>query len=170
MSQDQFEPEPPAEVDFETQLSVAREIALRQLTTRARSREELRKALAKRNVPEAVALAVLERFSEVGLLDDKSFAQSVATSGRNRLRSRRVIVQDLRGKGVAEDEIETALEQFPAEADYDSALALATKKARTMTGLDRQTAYRRLGGMLARRGFSGEVVARVLREVLDELA
>jgi regulatory protein len=156
------------EESFETQLSAAREIALRQLTTRARSREELRKALAKRNVPEAVAEVVLERFSEVGLLDDKSFAQSVAESGRNRLRSRRMIIQDLRGKGVGPEEIETALDRYHAEADYDSALALASKKARTMTALDHQTAYRRLAGMLSRRGFPPEVVTRVLREVLTD--
>ena len=51
--------------------------------------------------------------------------------------------------------------------EYETALALARRKARSLAGLERDVAYRRLAGMLARRGFGAGTVHRVLREVLD---
>lgn len=57
-------------------LAVAREIALRQLTVRARSRAELAKALARSGVPDETGEQVLDRLAEVGLIDDTAFARS----------------------------------------------------------------------------------------------
>jgi regulatory protein len=148
------------------QLSAAREIALRLLTVRARSREELRKAMDKRRVPPDVAAEVLARFGEVGLIDDASFAQAWVESGQRRGRSRLAIAQELRTKGVADAEISQALETMDEDADYAAAKALAEKKLRSLGALDRQVAYRRIGGALMRRGFSCGLAARVLKEVL----
>ncbi|NHB85897.1 hypothetical protein G7085_18730 [Tessaracoccus sp. HDW20] len=72
-----------------TQLEVARRIALDQLTVRQRSEEELRQAMARRNVPADIAAEILERFGEVGLIDDASFARALTESrSRHSLRAR----------------------------------------------------------------------------------
>ncbi|MDR1768784.1 MAG: recombination regulator RecX [Propionibacteriaceae bacterium] len=149
-------------------MSFAREIALRLLTARARSRDELRSALAKRQVPQSVIDQMLERFGEVGLVDDAAFAQAWVESGVRRGRSRRAIAQELRRKGIDDGEARQALDALPADSDYDAALELARRRARTMGGLDRQVAYRRLAAALARRGFSSDVCLGVVRQVLGE--
>ena len=53
---------------------MARAIVLRQLTASPKSRLQLERKLAERNVPEDVAAAVLDRFEEVRLVDDAEFA------------------------------------------------------------------------------------------------
>ena len=132
----------------ERQLEVARTIALDLLTARQRSIKELRDAMAKRNVPADVADEVLERFGEVGLVDDSAFAASLVAS-----RSR----YSQRGRA--------RIRQEPGD-ELESARAVAAKRARSLAGLEPQVARRRLAGVLARRGFPSDVVTRVLGEVL----
>ena len=80
---------------------MARQILLRRLTDQPRSRAELAKALAKRRVPDDVATRVLDRFTEVGLIDDAAFARSwVESRQRGRGLARGRSPHELRTKGV----------------------------------------------------------------------
>lgn len=162
---DQTETEPAADP-----VAVAREIALRQLTVRQRTTSELAQALARKNVPEAAARQVLDRFTEVGLLDDAAYARDWVASGSRRMKGRRVLAAELAQKGVPAELIEAALEQRTADDDLAAALELARRKARGLTGLERQVQYRRLAGALQRRGFNWSVTAEVVGQVLDDLA
>ncbi len=147
---------------------MAREIVLRKLTDQARSRSELAKALKQRAIPDEAAAAVLDRMVEVGLVDDAAFADAWVRSRQSRRHlSRHALRQELVRKGVERDDIDSALEQVDGDDEYASARALAEKKFRSLSGLDRQVQYRRLAGALARRGFSGGTAARVLSEVLS---
>lgn len=150
-------------------VSFAREIALRQLTVRARSRGELSKALAKRKVPDEIAEQVLDRLEEVGLVDDAVFARDWLAAGSRRQKSRRALVAELAEKGVDRDIVQAAADELDADRDLEVARAFAARKARGLVGLGRDVAYRRLAGSLARRGFSAGVVAQVTRETLAAL-
>lgn len=152
------EPEPDADP-----VEVAKEIALRRLTVRARTRAELGADLARRNVPPEVADEVLDRFEEVGLVNDADFAR-LWVSGRSGASSRR-LRDELRAKGVAAEDIEAALGEVDDEADLAAARTFAAKKLRTSGNLDQLVRDRRLVGALARRGFGSGIVAQVLREV-----
>ena len=57
-----------------------REICLRQLSVRPRTRTELADAMRKRGIPEEVAAEVLDRYGEVGIIDDEAFARAWVTS------------------------------------------------------------------------------------------
>lgn len=151
-------------------VGVAREIALRQLTSRARTKEELRRSLARRHVPDEAADEVVERFQEVGLLDDAAYARDWVASAGRRLRSRRVLGQELAGKGVDREVIDEAMAEVTLEDEYSVALRIAQRRVPGLEGLERSTAYRRLAGALGRRGFDTQVVSRVVREVLTEAA
>ncbi|SEQ84557.1 regulatory protein RecX [Microlunatus flavus] len=141
---------------------------LRKLAASARTRTELARALTSREVPEEAASAVLDRMTEVGLVDDVAFSRDwVASRQQRRHLSRTALRRELQTKGVDRDVIEEALEAVDGGDEHRAALDLAQRKARTMAGLEREVAYRRLGGALARRGFSGSVTAQVLGEVLD---
>lgn len=149
--------------------SVAREIVLRKLTAQARSRGELAKALSQRNVPEQTAAEVLDRFEEVGLVDDAAFADAWVRSRQSRRHlSKRVLRQELVRKGVGRDEIDNALDQVDPDDEYGAARELAVKKLRTMSGLDRAVKYRRIAAALGRRGFGPGTTSRVLADVLDD--
>lgn len=148
-------------------VEVAREIALRQLTAKARTRAELEKAMAKRGVPEEAAEAVLDRFTELRLIDDAAYAQAWAEGLQRRQKSKRVLAQELRRKGVDDEIIDEALEGIDDADEYAAALALARKKAAAMRDLEPQVRNRRLAGALARRGFSSAVVYRAIREATD---
>lgn len=149
-----------------TQLEVARKIALDQLAVRQRSTKELRQAMAKRNVPTDVAEEILERFTEVGLVDDAAFAATLTQSrARHSLRGTARIRQELREKGVDRETAEEALAELDPEEERAAALELARRKARSMARLEPHVARRRLAGVLARRGFSSSVTASVLAEV-----
>lgn len=150
-------------------VAVAREIALRQLTVRARSRAELARALARKCVPDDVVEVVLDRLTEVGLVDDAVFARDWLASGERRQKSRRALLAELAEKGIDRDVVDVAVAELDGDRDEFVARGFAERKARSLAGLDPQVQYRRLAGALARRGFSSAVIARVTREVLAEL-
>jgi regulatory protein len=148
---------------------VAREIALRQLTVRARSRTELGRALARKRVPDEVAATVLDRLEEVGLIDDAVFARDWLEAGARRQKSRRALLLELGEKGVDRDVVDAAVAELDGDRDYTIARGFAERKAASLAGLDPQVRYRRLAGALARRGFPASVVSQVTREVLADL-
>ena len=148
---------------------MAREIALRLLELRARSRAELSQAMAKKAVPAGIIESVLDRFEEVGLVDDAQFAGMWVEGQQRRMKSSRALREELRLKGVDAEVIAEALADTADDADYEAALALAQKKVRTMGNLEPQVRYRRLAGALARRGFAPGLCHRVVSEVVEGL-
>jgi len=152
--------------------SVARKILLDQLTGRARTRSELADKLASRNVPDEVASRLLDRFVEVGLVDDAAFAREwVEHRQSGRGLARRALAQELRRKGIEDEVAQAALDEIDDEDEVAAARILVRAKLRSVRTLDRDRAVRRLVGMLSRKGHSGSVAFRVVREELDcELA
>jgi regulatory protein len=149
--------------------SVARKILLDQLTGQARSRQELAERLAKRNVPDELAARLLDRFEEVGLVDDQAFARLWATSRQSsKGLARRALAQELRRKGIADDVAREALDELDPADEEAAARALVQRKLRSMSRLDDTTKTRRLLGLLARKGYpSGLALAVVRSEVAD---
>jgi regulatory protein len=165
-------PEPPAadtvdlgpEADPE---SVARKILLDQLTGRARSRSDLAAKLAQRGVPAEVATRLLDRFEEVGLVDDAAFAREwVSQRQEGRGLARRALAQELRRKGIDDDVAREALYDIDDADELEVARLLVQRKLRSVRGLETDKAVRRLVGMLARKGHSSGVAYRVVREEL----
>lgn len=151
------------------QLELARTVVVNQLAARDRSSAELRRAISRRGIPQDVADEVLDRFGELGLVDDAAFAASLTSSRvAHSLRGRYRIRQELAEKGVSGEQVSEALAELDPEAERDAARKFAQKRARALAGVERRVAYRRLGGALARRGFPADIVEQVLAEVLSE--
>ena len=150
--------------------AVARQIVLRQLTTAPRSRAQLEDKLRAKHCDPDVAKVVLDRLTEVGLVDDEAYAAMLVRSGQSgRGLARRALGQELRKMGVDRDVADEALQQVGDEDERDRARHLVDKRLRTMHGLERQVQTRRLAGMLARKGYSSSMSFAVIREALDEL-
>jgi regulatory protein len=164
-------PDPVAQGPDADPESVARKILLDALTGQARSRKELRDKLAKRDVPDDLAERLLDRFAEVGLVDDEAFARAwVESRRRSRSLARRALAQELRRKGIDDETARTALDELDPDQETESARALVRKKARSMRALDPAVATRRLVGMLARKGYPPGLAYRVVRDELGSTA
>jgi regulatory protein len=153
-------------------IAVAKEICLRLLADRARTRQELAQALRRKGIPDEAAGAVLERFDEVGLIDDAAFAgQWVRSRHAYRGLARRAIAFELRRKGVSDEDAGEALAEVDVESEERRARELVDRKLRTLTVAtadQRSVAARRLVGMLARKGYGAGVAYRVVKEALAE--
>ena len=148
--------------------SVARTILLDQLTGRARSRRELADKLAAKNVPGDVATRLLDRFEEVGLIDDEAFARAWISSRQpGKGLARRALAQELRRKGIDDEVARTALDEIDPADEEEAARVLVRKKLRTLQRADDLTATRRLVAMLARKGYGSGLAFAVVK---DELA
>jgi regulatory protein len=159
-----------AEDDLGDPEQVARAICLRALTGTAKTRKQLADLLAKRGVPEEAAAAVLDRFTEVGLIDDEAFARAwVSSRQAGRGLARRALRAELQAKGVDREVAAAALDEVDPQDEWDGARRLVARRLPSMQRLDRQTAERRLIGMLARKGYGGGLAGYVVREALDAL-
>jgi regulatory protein len=148
----------------------ARNLCLRLLTARARTRAELEGQLAKRGYSDEVSGRVLDRLAKAGLVDDVDFAEQWVRSRRlNAGKGRRALAAELRTKGVDDDVIAAALADIDAGAERQRAEQLVRDKLRReKLGDDDDTKIaRRLVGMLARRGYSQTMALDV---VTGELA
>jgi regulatory protein len=150
------------------QEAVARKILLDTLTGQARSRHELESKLARKGVPEDLADRLLDRFEEVGLVDDAAFARAWVQSRQSgKGLARRALAQELRRKGVPDEAAKAALDDVDPGDETEAARHLVRRKLRSLARVDRETAVRRLTGMLARKGYNAGVCYRVVREELD---
>src|SRR6478735_777522 len=148
----------------------ARNLCLRLLTARARTRAELEGQLAKRGYPYDVSKRVLDRLTQVGLIDDADFAEQWVRSRRtNAGKGKRALGAELRTKGVDNDVITAALADIDAGVERERAEQLVRDKLRReKLGDDDDTKVaRRLVGMLARRGYNQTMALDVVK---DELA
>jgi len=148
---------------------VARTILLRRLSASPRTRKELGDDLRKRGVSDEVAERVLDRFVEVGLIDDLEFARQWAVSRqRTKGSARSVLRRELRSKGIDDEPVADALGQIDPEVERMRARQLVEVKLRSMSRLDATTQQRRLISMLMRRGYPQSLALAVVREVLGE--
>ncbi|MCG5472291.1 recombination regulator RecX [Micromonospora sp. LAH09] len=155
---------PPAPPRDESE--VAREICLRQLAVRPRTRAELAGALAKRGISEQVSAEVLDRYDEVGIIDDAAFARAwVSSRHTGRGLARRALANELRRKGVDGEVATEALGELDEETEADTARTLVERKLRTARG-EPDAIFRRLVGMLARKGYPPGVAIRAVKDAL----
>ncbi|ATO14350.1 RecX family transcriptional regulator [Micromonospora sp. WMMA2032] len=145
---------------------LAREICLRQLAVRPRTRAELAGALARKGISEETAEQVLDRYDEVGIVDDAAFARAwVSSRHAGRGLARRALANELRQRGVDGEVAGEALDGIDEETEADTARALVDRKLRTARG-EPDAVFRRLVGMLARKGYPAGVAIRAVKDAL----
>jgi regulatory protein len=140
----------------------------RLLGRRAYGRAELGLRLAPLGEPAEVE-AVLDRLEALGLLNDAGYAYDfglhrLTREGWGPRRIRRELIE----RRVAPEVVDAALARLASEIGEEEALAAYLRRwtAKHAWPADRR-AGRRLVAHLGRRGFSGDVIHRSLRRVLD---
>ncbi|MBN2414410.1 regulatory protein RecX [bacterium] len=143
----------------------ARTDALSLISYRMRSVRELQDRLQQKKYSPELIDRTVGRLLQVGLLDDRKFADAFVHSRLiQRPAARRVLEQELRGKGISPGIAADALaEQYPEEKEAVIARDLAARKSRQLRG-DPVKAAKRLADYLLRRGFGWDLI----RPLLDE--
>ena len=148
----------------------AKQVLLRRLSHAPRTRKELAKDLKDKDISDEVANVALDRFEEVGLINDQALASNYVSSqherkglGKNALR------QQLRAKGISDDMALEAISQISDDQEFQAAFALACKKIRSLQRDDAKTQLRKIVGVLARKGYSSNLAFRVAKEVISDL-
>ncbi|MFD6142482.1 regulatory protein RecX [Promicromonospora sp. NPDC060271] len=155
------------EISRDEAVEKARETVLKILTAAQKSRRELEQSLARKGYPEDVVVQVLDRFDEVGLVDDATYAETIVrTRHAERGLARRGIAAELRRRGIDEDTAIEALDQLDSDDERAAGARLATKLVTRTRGLDREVRVRRAVGSLARKGYAPGLAFELVRDAL----
>ena len=165
---DQPSPAPRAQPDPQDPLSAAREICLRQLSFGPRTKAQLAAVMGRRGIEEEIAEEILGRLTDVGLVDDAAFAAAwVESRHTGRGLARKALAHELRRRGVADTLVDEAVAELDPEQEFATARALASRRLASTRGLDPAVRFRRVAGLLARKGYSQGLAFRVIREALE---
>ncbi|MBI1372032.1 MAG: hypothetical protein GC159_04635 [Phycisphaera sp.] len=144
----------------------ARRAAMRMIERRALATGEVVDRLTRKGHDADVAEAVVADLERIGYLDDERYARALIDTQRaSKPAGRRLLSQKLMQKRVPRDVAERVLSE--ADEEYDAvaeARALAEKKlaSSSMARADAATRYRRIYGLLARRGFNPDTIRNAM--------
>lgn len=142
--------------------------ALRQLSYRQRSEKELYSALRKKGYSEDHIEKVLGFCKEYKYIDDRIFTQSFVADkvnlnkyGPERIR------YELNMKGISKELINKYL-KIDSDEQYEIAYKLAEKRLNYYKKDDKTAIYRKLSGYLQRKGYSYDIVNKVISDILKD--
>ncbi len=142
--------------------------AVRILTKRAQSCQELRRKLKEYKYESDAIEWSIDRLVELRVLNDEEYARMVVRSQLSRKPAgRRLLSGKLREKGIEQSVIDLVLDEALEERDsLADARKLAQQAARSIS--DRhpsEVRARRITGRLARRGFDFDIIRTVVNEL-----
>lgn len=118
-------------------------------------------------VDESVAAALLDRFEDVGLIDDAAYARAIVrTRFAERHLARRAIAQELSRKGISAEHALEALEQIGPDDEQVAAEHLVRVRLRRTEGLPAEVRTRRALAALVRKGYAPGVALASIRAAL----
>lgn len=139
------------------------------LAVRARSTREIEQKLLLAGYRPCTVEMVVYKLQRENLLDDADFARQWVESRQSHKLGRSRIAQELRRKGVSQEEAEEALSVIDDDDQLAGAIALAEKAAaRIKPGEDMRKASSRIAGMLARRGYSWDIAKQAIAQALSD--
>lgn len=153
--------------EFESRLEQSeyyRSAVLNYIGFKMRTRQEVVRYLMSRQCPEDLCEEILEFLESYQYVDDESYVRSYISQSRNIQHwSQKDITQRLRGKGVDAETIKQAFDESPEDAEEQEARKVLEKKMRSSGTAD----AKKLAAFMLRKGFSYEIVRRLVEEMLD---
>ena len=151
-------------IEEEILLKRARDRALYLLQSQGRTQAEMIKKLKDDGYSQSVTERVLSFLQEYHFIDDNAYTENYIQVNKGR-KSKRQITYELQQKGVDRDQIRQMLEENPVDEE-ETVRALLKKKTGGRIPEDKKE-IQKLAAFLGRKGFSFEVISRVLRDVAD---
>ncbi|MBU6245744.1 MAG: recombination regulator RecX [Actinomycetales bacterium] len=150
-------------------VAFARLILLRKLAAAPRTKSQLREHLRSRGVPDDISDRLLERFTDLGYIDDEAFAHAwVHARHQAKGLGRRAVRRELQSRGVEDTLVEEALSAITDASERERARAFAVQRVRRLRGLDASVVHRRVTAALMRRGYDSGLASAIAREVIGQ--
>jgi len=166
-------------MDLADQIKKYLENTYRYLGIRNRSEKEIRDYLSKKlarsqstsggKAAGEIIEHIVELLKKQKFLDDEVFARGwVSSRARFRPKGKSALKFELQQKGISKELIEKILAEVNEELpdELTQAKNLIERRIEKVKDLPRQEIYAKVGGFLARRGFSWEITKRSIDEVL----
>jgi regulatory protein len=148
-----------------------RKALLKLLERSSKSSGQLRTLLLEKEFPVQLVDQMIDRFIEVGLIDDLSLAKDfteVAVTRKSKAKS--VIARELRAKHFPQEAIDAAISEIDSDSELEAAKKLAETRFRQLMKLEPEVRTRRLSSYLMRKGYSSSVVWAAVRHASGEVS
>ena len=141
-------------------------VSMHALARRGMSSREMHDYLLGREFEPGAVDDEVERLESVALLDDVALGETLVRTLRDRKGlGRSALTAELRRRHLDATAIEIALEGLDDD-ELERATEIAHKRASQLRSYDSETAKRRLGAFLMRKGYSGSVVSTAVQRAL----
>jgi len=157
-------------LDEEEAQKKARNMVLRLLSFRARSRQEIAAYLERKGFTEQVSASIIQELEGYGYINDDQFADDFIGSRKSRGHGLKKIRYELYMKGLDERLIEQKIaDHFDPDQDLLRIKALLEQRAARRAGIDersedRDRLLRREAAFLKRRGFQENLIMKALKD------
>ena len=117
---------------------------------------------------ENIVEEVIEFLKGYKLINDNLLAEKIVHDNMNLSKfGKNKIKQNLYNKGIAASDIQDAISQIDPDEEYENAKYLAEKRLKRLKGEDKNKINQKIYQHLAYKGFSYDIIKRVLRELLN---
>ena len=145
----------------------AKNKALSILSKSDQSEKKLREKLLN-DYDENIVEEVIEFLKGYKLINDNLLAEKIVHDNMNLSKfGKNKIKQNLYNKGIAASDIQDAISQIDPDEEYENAKYLAEKRLKRLKGEDKNKINQKIYQHLAYKGFSYDIIKRVLRELLN---
>lgn len=161
---DELEPEDLNEIQMNSEQRAAFDKAIKYLSVRMRTKQEIRKFLSGKDYLDIVIDSVLEKLDEYKYVNDNKFVEAYvstykARSGKNKLR------QELKGFGADEQAIDAALNELGSQTQDCFNIAEKYLRVRDKGSVDKN----KLAKHLYSKGFMWDTIKEVVSKLLSEV-
>ncbi len=144
--------------------------SLKFLSFRVRSEKEIKDKLIEKEFHPKIIEKTILKLKKVGQINDKEFALTwikdrcaVKPSGKY------LITRELKQKGVSQEIIDKVLKKMlPEDKEFKQAIKLAQKKEKVYKSLPRLEFNKKISAVLARRGFSWEMIKKTIDKIKEK--
>ncbi|WP_300276765.1 recombination regulator RecX [Peptacetobacter sp.] len=145
----------------------AKNKALSILSKSDQSEKKIREKLLN-DFDENIVEEVVEFLKSYKLINDNLLAEKIVHDNMNLSRfGKNKIKQNLYNKGIESSEIQNAISQIDPDEEYNNAKYLASKRLKRLKGEDKNKINQKIYQHLAYKGFSYDIIKRVLRDLLN---
>jgi regulatory protein len=141
--------------------------ALGYLGAKPRTRKEIERYLARKELDEQAIQETADRLERERYIDDTDYAQAFAKQRAGHAKGRLLIKQELQQRGIDRQAAAEAIASLDPEAESLAAVTLASKKWKLLKGEPNERRHK-LAQFLMRRGYTGEIVRDAIRAVSQD--
>ena len=155
-----------SEIGYQDDIRKAYNLAIQYLAKRMRSEKEVRQSLAEKEFDEVIIQEVILKLYEFHFLNDEEFALAFVRTQLNTTdKGKETVKRELREKGISDNFIERALQEYPSEAEHMKALSLAEKFVKKNKNDSSKIMKQKLDQLLIRKGFSRATIKTAIMEM-----